>query len=647
MMNKNFGPYAIILTPSKELCIQIESLCKKLLVGIPYMKTALLIGGAPYPNQLYRLRSGVQIIIATPSRLLEILKKSENESDMEVLDEEITEGMSKKGRKKGKFDQQDKSNKSSINYLSWDLVSYLVLDEIDQMINYGEEETLRNILEKLKTVNRAFHFKKTTIVAPNENKYIGLNKKPHSGKEYFIHSFQVSLFSSTIPTKIIPICKKFLNSSYITVMIKDDAEIASELSASLNVTARSSSDHSNSNSNSVSSNFTLKSTTLSSTSGQSISMEINPSIHRTPPVTSNILAQPIVVPSTLSSSTSNYPSLSNYPPNRPPPPLPPPPLPLPLSTSSTMKMPNSIPPPYTYFRPLPPLTTPPPPSLPSSLITNNMNGQPPPVHIPNVNYRPRPSIVSPPSLPLTPSIPLSNRYPRPSSTSSRPIETQHQFSSGFSTSNSTTSKPMVKQTFLWVEDNSKKKELFKLLMDSRYFHPLIIIFVDSRLGAELLTKAIQKKTGLGVACVHGQKSIEERKKILEEFKLGGAYPIMVSTSGILGRGVHLEDVRMVIQFDCASTVEDYIHQIGRCALLTDSSANHQMTRKAASLYFPKGNKHFRTGHPWLGGSGGWAITFINKSNESLFPKLYHQYLEHLSSSELTPLPTQFLKLVKK
>jgi len=186
-------------------------------------------------------------------------------------------------------------------------------------------------------------------------------------------------------------------------------------------------------------------------------------------------------------------------------------------------------------------------------------------------------------------------------------------------------------------------------MDSRYFQPLIIIFVDSRLGAELLTNAIQKKTGLGVACVHGQKSVEERQRILSQFKLGGDYPIIVSTTGILGRGVQMEDVRMVIQFDCASTVEDYIHQVGRCALPTSPNASYQasLNRKAASLYIPKGNKHFRTGHPWLGGLGGWAITFINKTNQSLLIKLYHQYLKNLTSSELTPLPQQYLQLVKK
>ncbi|ORY72479.1 P-loop containing nucleoside triphosphate hydrolase protein [Neocallimastix californiae] len=308
------------------------------------------------------------------------------------------------------------------------------IDEIDQIINYGEEETIRNILDRLKTLNRSNHYKQT-IVASDENNYIQINKSKKSANN-LIHSIQVSLFSSTIPPKIVPICRKFLNSSYIT---------------------------------------------------------------------------------------------------------------------------------------------------------------------------------------LSP----------------------------------------VKQTFLWVEDNSKKKELFKLLMDSRYFQPLIIIFVDSRLGAELLTKAIQKKTGLGVACVHGQKSVEERKKILEQFKLGGSYPIIVSTSGILGRGVQLENVRMVIQFDCASTVEEYMHQVGRCAMLinstmssssstkSSSSSSFQMTRKVASLYFPKGNKHFRTGHPWLGGTGGWAITFINKSNQPVFQKLYHQYLKNLSSSELTPLPQQLLNQVKK
>lgn len=50
----------------------------------------------------------------------------------------------------------------------------------------------------------------------------------------------------------------------------------------------------------------------------------------------------------------------------------------------------------------------------------------------------------------------------------------------------------VKQVLLWVEDRSKKKRLFALLNDSKYFTPPILVFVDSRLGADMLSEAIQE-----------------------------------------------------------------------------------------------------------------------------------------------------------
>jgi ATP-dependent RNA helicase DDX59 len=50
----------------------------------------------------------------------------------------------------------------------------------------------------------------------------------------------------------------------------------------------------------------------------------------------------------------------------------------------------------------------------------------------------------------------------------------------------------VKQVILWVEDKSKKKRLFALLKDPKYFTPPILVFVDSRLGADMLSDAIQE-----------------------------------------------------------------------------------------------------------------------------------------------------------
>ena len=42
-------------------------------LGLPNMRTALIVGGAPLANQIYRLKSGIQIVIATTDRLLDIL----------------------------------------------------------------------------------------------------------------------------------------------------------------------------------------------------------------------------------------------------------------------------------------------------------------------------------------------------------------------------------------------------------------------------------------------------------------------------------------------------------------------------------------------------------------------------------------------
>ncbi|KAG7385400.1 DEAD (Asp-Glu-Ala-Asp) box polypeptide 59 [Phytophthora pseudosyringae] len=63
---------ALVLAPVRELAIQIETVAKRLMRGIENMKTALLVGGFPVPTQRYRLQGGVQLIVATPGRFLDI-----------------------------------------------------------------------------------------------------------------------------------------------------------------------------------------------------------------------------------------------------------------------------------------------------------------------------------------------------------------------------------------------------------------------------------------------------------------------------------------------------------------------------------------------------------------------------------------------
>lgn len=143
--------------------------------------------------------------------------------------------------------------------------------------------------------------------------------------------------------------------------------------------------------------------------------------------------------------------------------------------------------------------------------------------------------------------------------------------------------PQVRQIVLWVEEPAKKKKLFEILNDKKLFQPPVLVFVDCRLGADLLSEAVQKVTGLRSVSMHSEKPQAERKSILEGL-LSGAHEVVVST-GVLGRGLDLVRVKLVVNFDMPSSMDEYVHQVGRVG---------------------------RLGHK------GTAITFINNNSRRLF-----------------------------
>lgn len=55
------GPVALIMTPTRELAIQIERQAKEVVMGLPNMRTALLVGGMPLPPQLHRLKQIIKV----------------------------------------------------------------------------------------------------------------------------------------------------------------------------------------------------------------------------------------------------------------------------------------------------------------------------------------------------------------------------------------------------------------------------------------------------------------------------------------------------------------------------------------------------------------------------------------------------------
>lgn len=57
------NPLGLILTPTRELAIQIEKQVKELIMGLPNMRTALLVGGMPLPPQLHRLKQKIKVVL--------------------------------------------------------------------------------------------------------------------------------------------------------------------------------------------------------------------------------------------------------------------------------------------------------------------------------------------------------------------------------------------------------------------------------------------------------------------------------------------------------------------------------------------------------------------------------------------------------
>ncbi len=113
---------ALVMTPTRELAIQVQDMVNKLLAKKPQFETALLIGGDPMGKQLGQLRRRPQLIIGTPGRI------------------------------------NDHLNRGSLNLSG---TQFLVLDETDRMLDMGFSEQLETIIEVMHETRQTLMFSAT------------------------------------------------------------------------------------------------------------------------------------------------------------------------------------------------------------------------------------------------------------------------------------------------------------------------------------------------------------------------------------------------------------------------------------------------------------------------------------------------------
>jgi ATP-dependent RNA helicase RhlE len=108
-------------------------------------------------------------------------------------------------------------------------------------------------------------------------------------------------------------------------------------------------------------------------------------------------------------------------------------------------------------------------------------------------------------------------------------------------------------------DESKKHALLKQLLITREI-PQALIFVRMKRDADRLARQL-KRDGLSASAIHGDRTQSERTIALDEFKNGTA-KFLVATD-VAARGIDIDQLPFVINYELPNTAEDYVHRIGR------------------------------------------------------------------------------------
>ncbi|MFA6467013.1 MAG: DEAD/DEAH box helicase [Patescibacteria group bacterium] len=111
---------------------------------------------------------------------------------------------------------------------------------------------------------------------------------------------------------------------------------------------------------------------------------------------------------------------------------------------------------------------------------------------------------------------------------------------------------------VFIVPKDKKLSLLNQLLSE--YKQRILIFSRTKHGAKKITKAVELM-GHRAAEIHSNKSLAQRTKALKDFK-SGFTRILVATD-IASRGIDVQDIEVVINYDLPDNPEDYVHRIGR------------------------------------------------------------------------------------
>ncbi|NXV67298.1 DDX4 helicase, partial [Molothrus ater] len=116
----------------------------------------------------------------------------------------------------------------------------------------------------------------------------------------------------------------------------------------------------------------------------------------------------------------------------------------------------------------------------------------------------------------------------------------------------------VQQNILQVSQYFKRDKLIEILHSIG--NERTLVFVDTKKKADFIACFLCQEN-IPATSIHGDREQREREIALRDFR-SGKCPVLVATS-VAARGLDIENVQYVINFDLPSTIEEYVHRIGR------------------------------------------------------------------------------------
>ena len=116
------------------------------------------------------------------------------------------------------------------------------------------------------------------------------------------------------------------------------------------------------------------------------------------------------------------------------------------------------------------------------------------------------------------------------------------------------------QQYLYMTNRENKRELLLHILKDASIEQ-VLVFSRTKHGSDRIVRNLRKKK-IECAAIHGDKSQNQRQKALKSFK-NGHIRVLVATD-IAARGIDIDKLRHVINYDIPNESETYVHRIGRC-----------------------------------------------------------------------------------